>query len=191
MTLHAQYQARAGGAWSDIRDHLDFIYDRARGRRVIAELGVRNGHSTCALLAAIEVTGSGELWSVDVNPPQVPEIWRALPYWHFLQADDITPAARDWVPAGLDLLFIDTSHEQDHTLAELTAYAPRVRPGGIILAHDTCWIPGDTDLGVPVGPVARALDVWCQASPSGLTWENRPGSYGLGVIEVPAEPGER
>ena len=186
MTLWAQYQARAQGRYSDIRGHLDYICERARGREVLCELGVREGNSTVALLAAIEVTPApARLWSVDIAPPQVPPAWRKLPSWRFLQADDLSGQARVFVPAELDLLFIDTSHGLDHTLAELTAYGPRVRSGGVILCHDTCWLPGDVETREPVGPVARALDVWCQAQPYELSWSNRAGSFGLGVIEVP------
>jgi len=191
MTLYAQYQARAGGGYSDIRGHLDFIYGealrlcaRGRGRPVdLAELGVRSGNSTCALLAAIEVAGSGDLWSVDIAEPQVPDTWHGLEYWHFRLADDLSAAARLHIRPRLDLLFIDTSHSQDHTMAELAAYGPRVRPGGLILCHDTQWDEGDTELDAPVGPVARALDDWCTLRH--LKWENRPGSFGLGVIRVP------
>lgn len=184
MSLAAQHTARAGGAWCDIQGHLAFLYREAQGRAVMAEFGVRRGNSTCAFLAAIETAGTGELWSVDQAMPLVPAAWHALRYWRFLQADDLSPQARAWVPAELDLLFIDTSHDQDHTLAELTAYGPRVRPGGVILAHDTQWDEGDIELRSPSGPVARALDVWCAAQPWEASWENRPGSYGLGIIRV-------
>jgi len=185
VTLTAQHTARAGGSWCDIQGHLAFLYAQAEGRAVIAELGVRGGNSTCAFLAAIETAGSGQLWSVDVASPGVPVSWHDLPYWHFLCADDTSQQAMDWLPPKLDLLFIDTSHGLDHTLAELTAYGPRVRSGGVILCHDTCWLPGDVETREPVGPVARALDVWCQAQPYELSWSNRAGSFGLGVIEVP------
>ena len=186
MTLTAQHTARAGGSWCDIQGHLGFLYAQAQGRAVMAELGVRAGNSTCALLAAAETTGHGQLWSVDFAPPQVPAAWMQLPYWHFLQAGDLSEEARLFVPAELDLLLIDTSHDYGHTLEELAAYAPRVRPGSVILCHDTCWLPGDIESRLPIGPVSRALDSWSEQS--GLGWDNRPGSYGMGVIEIPEEP---
>lgn len=184
MSLAAQFIARTGTR-SDIRGHLEFIHAEALGRAVIAELGVRSGNSTCAILAAIGQAGLGELWSVDQDVPWVPRSWYQLPHWHFLQADDISGQARSWVPEQLDMLLIDTSHDQDHTLAELVAYGLRVREGGVILCHDTQWVPGDLELREPTGPVARALDVWCQAG--GMAWENRAGSYGMGVIRINRE----
>src|SRR6185437_1352771 len=120
--------------------HLAFLRETAAayGRPVIAELGVRAGNSAACFLAAAEDSG-GEVWSVDIMPAQVPPHWHDLDRWHFLQADDISGQAQEWLPAALDVLFIDTSHQYDHTLAELGLYVPRVRPGGIVLLHDTEW----------------------------------------------------
>jgi predicted O-methyltransferase YrrM len=184
VTLNAQLTARVHGTYSDIRGHLEFIREQAAGRAVIAELGVRAGNSTCAILAAIEQAGTGELWSVDIAAPQVPVSWLGLPHWHFLRAGDTTETAQRWLPAQLDMLLIDTSHEQAHTLAELEVYGRRVREGGVILLHDTCWAPGDVELREPAGPVAQALETWCRGAV--LTWVNRPGSYGMGVVRIPA-----
>ena len=86
-------------------------------------------------------------------------------------------------------LLIDSSHEYDQTIAELEAYWPRVRPGGLVLLHDTMWDTTDdpqrwcTELDYVGGPVARAIEAFTGAH--GLTWHNRPGSYGLGVITKP------
>src|SRR5262249_32923697 len=109
----------------------------------------------------------------------------------FLIADDTSAKAQDWLPAECDVLFIDTDHSYDHTLAELRTYMPRVRPGGIVLLHDTEWeqtgaSPDECrQLDEPGGSVTAALDAW--AEETGMAWENRPGSYGLGIIRVPAE----
>jgi predicted O-methyltransferase YrrM len=184
VSLAGQFLARAGGSWTDIRDHLPFIHEQALGRGVMAELGVRAGNSACALLAAIEVAGGGDLYSVDIADAQVPAAWHRLVAWHFLKADDMSERARAFVPARLDLLFIDTSHAFGHTLDELGAYGSRVRPGGIILCHDTHWDEGDIELPGPDGPVARALTEWCARE--NLQWEDRPGSYGLGIVRIPS-----
>jgi hypothetical protein len=168
--LITDYRARCAED-SDISLHLPFLYENAQGRTVI-ELGVRSGNSTAAFLAA-----GADVWSADTEEPQVPEGWRGNPRWHFLRGDDMHPAVRAALPAEADIVFIDTSHTYEHTLAELRAYAPRARL--LVLLHDTQWMNG-TDTGTPAGDVARALDDYC--AETGLSWANRPGSYGLGVL---------
>ena len=167
--LAAEYRTRASEGHSDIRDQLPVLYAWARHAATVIELGVRAGNSTAAFLAALE--GRGELWSVDINPLDVPDLLLHCPSWHWLTADDRDPAAVAWCPDQADVLFIDTSHDQAHTLTELKLYVPKVRPGGVVLLHDTGpeW-PG----------VTAALNQ------SGLDWYDHPGWPGLGIIEIPA-----
>jgi hypothetical protein len=193
MTAYEDYQARLNGPWCDIQGHLEFLHKTALGYGNLVELGVRSGNSTSALLAAVErhayVTGDtrppevfGGLWSVDIEMPAVPAQWHALGYWHFLQANDVSQRAQDWLPDKFNVLFIDTSHDYEHTLAELRLYVPRVESGGFVLLHDTEWEPPNVQLYGPTGPVARALGDYCEAE--GLYWHNRPGFYGMGVIRL-------
>ena len=173
--------------WSDIQEYLEFLHQeagRAEGRRVI-ELGTRGGNSTLAFLAAIEKRGTGHVWSVDVSgcahDPEGMAPWARHPSWTFIQGDDMDAAVQSLLPAQCDILFVDTSHEYEHTLAELRAYMPRVAPGGVALFHDTNIIgwPGyKWDRDIP--PVQAALDDYC--AEAGVSWENMPGEYGLGVI---------
>jgi predicted O-methyltransferase YrrM len=177
--LGREYRARCA-AGHDMREQLPVLYAWARHPGItVIELGVRAGNSTCALLAGME-HGGGRLWSVDIAPPQVSDVIAGCPWWNFLQADDLGTKAREFCPAAADLLFIDTSHNYLDTVAELTAYAPRVRPGGVVLVHDT-HNPADWP------DVPRALDDWC--SGSGLDWYGHQAWPGLGVIEIPAAGG--
>jgi predicted O-methyltransferase YrrM len=168
--LAAEYQARAaqGMPFSDIREQMPVLYAWARNAAKVIELGVRSGNSTSALLAGLE--GRGELWSVDISPPDVPAYWHSLPNWHLMVADDQSPEAVAFCPQGADVLFIDTSHYYQHTMAELKLYVPKVRPGGVVLMHDTG--PGWPDVAVALND-------------HGLPWYDHPGWPGLGVIEIP------
>ena len=204
--LEAEYLARMA-YWSDIRPQMPLLRDAARrcDRPAIAELGTRDGQSTAALLTGAAVTG-GHVWSVDSGPVEVPDWWRDTGFWSFLAADDLGERAARWLPARLDILFIDTSHLYGHTLAELRAYAPRVRSGGMVLCHDTelrrdagvmtSKVTGDAWLRAaadgPEYPVAAALDAYC--AEAGLAWERQEVPavvisdepfYGLGTILVP------
>lgn len=176
----AEYDDRLS-FWSDMQGHMKFLRETAESysKPVIIELGTRSGQSTSAFLAGVQGNG-GEVWSVDVDWPQVPAHWHDLPEWHFLQADDVGQQAQDWLPPACDILFIDTSHEYRHTVTELFLYVPRVKPSGIVLCHDTEWEDPGTMLDAPAGPVTEALNTYCGYM--GLSWENRHGSFGMGII---------
>lgn len=173
--------------WSDIQEYLPFLHETAKSypQVRVLELGARRGNSTLAFLAAA-LPVHGSVVSVDLDPvadfSEGMRRWRGCPWWTFIQGDDMDEAVQAQLPAEVDVLFIDTSHEYGHTLAELRVFMPRVVPGGVALFHDTrifgTWSqPGDT-----IPPVARALDTWCEET--GMTWENLPGEYGLGILRV-------
>lgn len=191
VTLQSAYLDRLS-RWSDIREYLPFLHEQARSRPGvrILELGSRRGNSTLAFLAGAKESG-GHVWSCDVTDvardPAGMLPWRAHPLWTFTCGSDMDVTAQSLLPARCDVLFIDTSHEYEHTLAELRAYMPRVAPGGIALFHDTNiydW-PGYGWTG-DVPPVQQALDEYC--AEAGITWENMPGEYGLGIIRRDGEP---
>ena len=183
MGIAEDYQARLA-AWSDIQGHLEFLHAEvcARPGATVIELGVRSGNSTSALLAACDATG-GLLHSCDIAAPDVPPEWHLHPAWQFTRGDDTDPAVAAVLPAECDVLFIDTSHDYDHTLDELALYVPRLRPGGVACLHDTEWAWPSEELDGPHGTVAAALTEFCAGH--GLAWENRHGSYGMGVIRIP------
>ena len=185
-TLYDGYIDRLS-KWSDIQEYLPFLHDTAKSYPDvrILELGSRKGNSTLAFLAAAEIV-DGHVWSGDITDvsrdPEGMLPWAQCPRWTFVCGDDMDPAAQALLPAEVDVFFLDTSHEYEHTLAELRAYMPRVAPGGIALFHDTNIIdwPGYGWTG-DVPPVQQALNEWCEEA--GLSWENLPGVYGLGVIQ--------
>lgn len=178
---------------SDIIDHLQFMHDTVLKYTapVVIEMGVRTGNSTCALLTGA-IEKQGELWSADINEPQVLADWLKIPAWHFMQGDSVSPKVLDWMPKQADVVFMDTSHTFEQQLAELRAYVPRVKPGGTVLVHDTQCVPLDNfesdsfyPTPEPEGPVTDALNAFCKET--GLTWENRksdPLLYGMGVMVI-------
>jgi hypothetical protein len=143
--------AQALGRWatarSDIRDHLGTLFHEtvAARPRLIVELGTRGGGSTRALLAAAEVTGAHVL-SVDIEDCgtiDLPERFRSR--WTFIQADDIAFAkapfeafcAARGLPPAAEVIFVDTSHVEAHTRAELACWLPRLAAPGVMMFHDT------------------------------------------------------
>jgi len=184
ISLHSGYADRLH-RWSDIREYLPLLHGEAarRDKPVILELGTRKGNSTLAFLAGSMGNG-GHVWSVDINDilgdPEGMFTWAKVPHWTFIHGDDMDPAVQAQLPARVDILLIDTSHEYAHTLAELRTFMPRVVPGGVALMHDTKLLLNHSGLNDQVPPVRVALDDWC--AEAGETWEELPGEYGMGVV---------
>ena len=178
--LKAEYD-RVAASPSDIFEHLPVFVDmvhQANAQKVI-ELGTRTGVSTIAWLYALEQTG-GHLWSVDIDSkPAIGD----YPHWTFIQGDDESDVVLSQLPEKVDILFLDTSHHYEHTKRELELYLSQVKPGGLIVCHDT-------ELPMPEGappqdgpyPVKRAIQEF--TAKHGLRWFNLPNCWGLGIIEV-------
>jgi hypothetical protein len=195
---------RDGGP-NDIKDEMPYLLGRAEaypGVRAL-EIGVRSGNSTSAFLAACSrAAGGGHLWSVDMETPQVPPRWYGCGYWTFARSrsQDLLPETLGW-PLSYHVLFIDGDHSRAGALADLRRFVPYVAPGGVVLVHDTKLF-NPSEVGMP-REVALALDDFCGESAvilpsvvsagglpaSGgvrrLSWAERGGHYGLGVIEAP------
>jgi len=56
-------------------------------------------------------------------------------------------AALDFEDESLDVVFIDAAHDYDNVLADITAWYPKVKKGGIVSGHD-----------VKHNPIRRALN---------------------------------
>lgn len=165
---------------SDIQQHLPQLYNEtaARPGALVIELGVRSGNSTAAFLAAV-TEHSGHVFSCDIHRPRVP--WDGHEQWTFHEGDDLVLC--DELPDGIDVLFIDTSHFYDQTCAELELYVPKVKPGGVVLLHDTeLKYPEGRPWNDPPFPVRAAVDLYCFEHQ--LSAEFVTGCNGLGVIRV-------
>lgn len=187
-TLEERYQ-QVCREWSDIQEHLPTLVEMVEAldaKRVI-ELGVRWGTSTIAWLYGLQKT-AGHLWSVDVDHPS---IWNDLvghPGWTFIRGDDTEAWVLQELPEEVDIVFVDTSHRYEHTKREIELYAPRVRPGGALVFHDTAvkefehHEPGTE----PEYPVREAVYDWlAERAPAGCSWHEYTNCYGLTVVSLP------
>jgi predicted O-methyltransferase YrrM len=172
---------------------------RALRPRIVVEIGSASGGTLFlltrvaapdALLVSIDLPGGRwgggyQLWRVPLYRAFARDRQRIV----LLRADSRAPrtAGRlvdilDGKP--IDLLFIDGDHSYAGVKADFGAYAPLVRPGGIVALHD---IVADPDQ--PEVEVARFWGEISARLPSRQLVE-RPNqrSYGLGVITVPEDP---
>ena len=178
MTLAQQYQVCIEND-SDVVGHLPTfvaLVEQLDATQVV-ELGTRSGISTIAWLYALE--GRGHLWSVDLQPaPYLGE----YDHWTFLQGDDCSQPILEALPGDVDIVFIDTSHDYQHTLRELQLYSQAVRHGGRILLHDTELAAPDCIEPQAPFPVKRAINTFC--ADTGHKWTNHEHCFGLGVIAI-------
>ena len=178
MTLADEYQ-RVASTPSDIVNHLPRFVQMVldRDAKHVLELGTRTGVSTIAWLYALEQTW-GRLTSVDIDArPAIGE----FEHWRFIQGDDMDPAVFTQLEPA-EIVFIDTSHLYDHTLRELNLYRHLVKPGGVLVLHDTMLERPEGAPMRPRFPVRVAVEEFCAAE--GLQWSEFKDSWGLAVIEL-------
>jgi cephalosporin hydroxylase len=180
--IHDDYLERCSKG-HDIHEHMPRLFAEACvGDATVIELGVRRGNSTAAFLAAVEAHG-GHVYSVDIAAPKTPPQWRSSGLWSLHVGNDLDPALVDQLPDDADVLFIDTDHTYAQTLNELRTYAPKVKPGGVILLHDTeLERPEAATAADSAFPVAEAIKTWAAETGHDVEWV--PGCYGLGVIRT-------
>jgi cephalosporin hydroxylase len=127
---------------TDISDHLERLFAEAlqMDPETIVECGVRGGESTFVFERVARLTGA-DVVSVDVEETTYESDYDG---WRFVQSDDIAFAddfggwcAEHDIDAGIDVLFIDTSHRYDHTVAEIEAWFPHLADEAVVLFHDT------------------------------------------------------
>lgn len=150
----------------DMAPHIGTLTRLAQGAHVIVEFGVRGGVSTWALLDGLPQ--DGKLISVDIVDCVVPPRVSNDPRWTFIVGDDMSDAVRAKLPAHADLVFIDTSHEYEHTVAELT-YTLTLTPDRIVM-HDYV-----------MDPVERAAREFCEREGWHLVANELP--FGLATLE--------
>jgi len=135
-------QNRAMVRKTDISDHLPMLFTESLNveSKLIVELGVGDGESTFVLERVANLWGA-KLVSVDIDDrAEVSSFKDRI----FVQSDDISFAAEfpDWCRGRgfepvIDILFIDTSHLYDHTVAEISAWFPYLASRCKVFFHDT------------------------------------------------------
>lgn len=74
--------------------------------------------------------------------------------------EDSTEAAKHFKDGSLDYVFIDADHSYEKVSADIDAWRPKVRPGGMLAGHD---------YGEPCG-VKQAVDERFKAAVTGTCW---------------------
>ena len=125
-------------------DHVDLMLDFLSNRDdpTILEFGVERGYSTKKFLNFIESNG-GKVFSVDINDcSKISDSTK----WKFLQSDDLKadyiiknfPEIKN---EGVDLIYIDSYHEDKHVQKLISLYFKYVKKSGAIFIDDVDSFP--------------------------------------------------
>jgi predicted O-methyltransferase YrrM len=121
------------------------------------EIGAWKGKSTAFM--AVEIINSGkdikfdvvDTWAGSVEHQNDPEIKEGTlfdvftnnlkPVEHAFTAIRKTSieAAKQYADASLDFVLIDASHEYEDVLADIRAWLPKIKPGGMLAGDDIGW----------------------------------------------------
>lgn len=132
---------KRGEVGTDISIHLVELFTACieRKPKLIVELGTRGGESTFTLEKAARICGA-RLLCVDLEDCKD----KCSPETVFVKSDDIEFGKnfKNWAmqnsfPQEIDFLFIDTSHEFEHTKKEIEIYFPLLSENAVVAFHDT------------------------------------------------------
>lgn len=135
----------------------------------VVQLGHYSGFSTLHVGLLFRKMQKGKLFTIDI----VEEVSEYTRSWvdkagiadHVEvvtgdSADASMPqAATSYLGGAPDIVFIDSSHQYEHTLRELDLWYPAIRENGFILLHDASKAARKYD--PENGAVAGALEDWC------------------------------
>jgi predicted O-methyltransferase YrrM len=110
--------------------------------KLIVEAGVCLGYSSRAFEQVNKLTQS-TLIGIDNDPGSIPAYSNLYNSIFILinDLDFLEYHKNSLQSAPLDIVFIDTSHEYAHTLAEIQQFVPLLAPEGIIMFHDSYVTP--------------------------------------------------
>jgi predicted O-methyltransferase YrrM len=137
---------------------LAVLLEAATGRRTVVELGTGTAWATIALAIA-DPERTIESWDPVVREQREryldlagPGVRPRIAFVEGLGEDG--PGA----VAGVDLLFIDSSHEREPTLAEVATWRPVLAPGALVVFDDYGHpdYPGVADAVAELGAVGEA-----------------------------------
>ena len=106
----------------------------ATGRRLAVELGTATGWTAGCLLLA---EPKRRLMSFDPVVREHRETYLALLPRSARERLELVPApGHEARGVGVELLFVDSSHDREATVAEFRAWEPRLAPAALVVLHD-------------------------------------------------------
>jgi FkbM family methyltransferase len=121
-------------------EELAWLYENAEGQCV--EIGSHKGRSTTAIALKLKQTGGLlsciDPWGWNIAHREFQDNMRRLNLSVVEMKMTSHEAADKFADESLDFIFIDSSHEYEETKAEIQAWFPKLRSGGLLCGHDYC-----------------------------------------------------
>ncbi len=138
------------------KSELEFLYEVAGGMpdgAAIVEVGSWKGRSTVAICEGLRPGSGATVWAVDTfaGDPDMAEIagpvdsgaveaefarnTAGYDNLRVVVAESVAAANR-FDPGSLDWVFIDADHSYAAVVADIAAWAPKLKPGGLLSGHD-------------------------------------------------------
>jgi predicted O-methyltransferase YrrM len=138
VTMHHFYQeSRFGEQWFGYESVYEMLVRRCPDGGTIVEVGAWKGRSTCFL--AVEAANSGKRILV-VAEGRLFEVFleNTRPVAHLITPVRMTSiqASERYPDGSLDAVFLDASHKYEDVRADILAWLPKVKSGGILAGHD-------------------------------------------------------
>jgi predicted O-methyltransferase YrrM len=127
------YLPRYQAAW--IEGLAATLPDPAR----IVEIGTGYGSSLVRILYGLALHEDAHVYTIDIEDCELAKghVQDAkVPFWRytFIISDSVKAAALDWEP--LDMIYVDGSHSYEGVKADILAWQPRLKFGGIMVFDD-------------------------------------------------------
>lgn len=139
-------------SWSsepEVSQFLAHMVVRNNYLRVV-EIGCFVGASSAHLAAALSlINGTTKLTCVDPSPRYLRITERNVHPWigpetefRCVEGRSIDRHVIESLDQPIDMIFLDSLHDEESTLAEMDIYMPMLRPGGSFVFHDAVRFPG-------------------------------------------------
>lgn len=143
--------ASAPSTWSSEKNAAEFVgrFAAILRARTVCEIGCFIGYTTVHIATALRAAGTGaRLYYVDLDPRHLATATANLKQFGLdsfgtaVLGGSCDTDTLSRMPTLIDLVFIDTTHSYNDTVAEIAAYGPRLSPQGCLVLHDSIRYPG-------------------------------------------------
>lgn len=148
-----KWEKKKYGPVTDVFGNILYAVVKSMEPTLVVETGVGMGVSTVYILSALKSIGQGKLISIDRGEDAgilvEPELKNN---WEFLHGDtcDILPTLD---VDQFDIFFHDTDHTYKNMMFEFEWAYPRLRKGGLLMAHNTGFCDAFFDFAKEVGEI--------------------------------------